>query len=133
MEEELIKIETAKLAKEKGFDINTYSECWVKTLDGKVIHNSEREDIPEHDRCEVLYMQPTQSLLQKWLRETYNIDVELFSVTHNNIKWWRVYVKIGTSVQWNPAQLQNENQQYKKYEIALEEGLQEALKLIKII
>lgn len=77
MEDQLISFETAKLAKEKGFDLNTYSNCWVKTLDGDVIHNSERRNISEHDRCTQHLMQPTQSLLQKWLLEKHNLFVSV--------------------------------------------------------
>jgi hypothetical protein len=50
MQEELITLETAKLAKEKGFD---YFNGIYKT------------------------QRSTQSLLQKWLREIHKIDINL--------------------------------------------------------
>ena len=40
IEPKYVTFEQAKLLKEKGWDINTYSNCWVKTLDGEIIHNS---------------------------------------------------------------------------------------------
>ena len=42
MSDRLIEFRTAEILKEKNFDVNTYSNCWVKTLDGDIIHNSER-------------------------------------------------------------------------------------------
>jgi hypothetical protein len=73
---------------------------------------------------------PTQSLLQKWLREVHEISVESTSC------WWddgkkefeyNVYKKdLGGD---SPCSLSV----FKTYEEALEVGLQEALKLIEIV
>ena len=54
MTEQLISKETAVLAKEKGFDLN----------------NHLKNGNP-----------PTQSLLQKWLREKHNIDISILGTS----------------------------------------------------
>jgi hypothetical protein len=140
MEEQLITFETAKLAKEKGFDINTYSQCWVKTLDGAIIHNSERRNIAEHERCEQYLLQPTQSLLQKWLREKYNCFVTItqeFYMDGINFLWQvLIYDKnnedcSGDYLSPKSSSLYGDNGTYKAYEDALEDGLKHALGKIK--
>jgi len=99
MKEELISFETAKLAKRKGFGDT------VDTI-----------TLPER---------PTQSLLQKWLRELDDWSILVYVVPYFSIEprkeqcfIWRRGVLIS---------LEPEN----TYEEALEKGLQEALKLIK--
>ena len=58
---------------------------------------------------------PTQSLLQKWLRETHNIFISI------NVNYcYKIY---------NNDELYEESFYYNNYEEALEQGLQEALKL----
>lgn len=127
MKEELILFETAKLAKKKGFDINTTSNCWVKTLDGDIIHNSERKNITEHDRCKQYLMQPSQSLLQKWLREKHGIEVQVYRSMEMPSG-----CKYGCEVEsWIKEESEDLGNFYAKtYEEALEVGLQEGLKSI---
>jgi len=107
MKEQLVTFETAKLAKEKGFDISTHSyyfednkfkENSIKGTNG--YYGDEYEfnlsEFNENwndkwltkkdgDRCfgcskQQGYLEtfsaPTQSLLQKWLREVHKINVE---------------------------------------------------------
>jgi hypothetical protein len=133
MREPLITFETAKLAKEKGFDIVTGGNCWVKTLEGKIIHNSERHPIND-DRVDAKYYlaQPTQSLLQQWLWETYKIWVEItlwgdgvgFTCM---IKYIKGVDDNGTDSVYGESVTTDSN----PYTL-LEKGLQEALKLIKL-
>ncbi len=109
--EEIVSFETAKLAREKGLD----------KFNGE----------------DFLVLAPTQSLLQKWLREEHNIwinilpecysyglqinmailcvemDGEKAKSTHKSTGWW------------------GDNGEYPTYEDALEDGLQQALKLIE--
>lgn len=138
MKEELITFETAKLAKEKGFDelssrkydINSKEILEVSYWEGNgdvttiAVKNENIED------DEVLA--PTQSLLQKWLREEYNIQLCLQPLYGGD--------KIeGRQIGWlcytpyNDEEFNNlpsiSLSEY-TYEEALEEGLQEALKLI---
>ena len=126
MKDQLVVIKTAELAKEKGFDINTYSNCWLKTLDGEIIHNSERKNIFEHDRCEPFLMQPTQVQLQKWLREKHDIDITINrSWTMNRSYYYCILQELTFD-----NILQQESTPDRSYEQSLEDALQESLKLI---
>lgn len=87
MREEIITFETAKLAKEKGFNI------------------------PSLDYA------TTQSLLQKWLREEHNINI--IPPLYYSGKGYLCSVVSTPKIKF-----------YKTYESALENKLQEALKLI---
>lgn len=98
MNDQLISIETAKLANSKGFP------CYIKVNDF-----------------------PTQSLLQKWLREKHGINVEVFLSYEfpYNTYFYRV-MKIGKYFTLSHTDFESNI-----YEEALEAGLQEALKLIE--
>ncbi len=123
MREELISFETAKLAKEKGFNeyvLNHYSE--FETLNG-VIPQIFQDDVKNSELELIEYSAPTQSLLQKWIYETsgYWIDI------HRRGLKFRVGIEsmnTGNSIWSNDTD-------YNEPEEALEKGLQEALKLIK--
>jgi hypothetical protein len=139
MKEQLITLDTAKLAKEKGFDANC-ENYWVETLEHTLhIPRSGEEVFPAHaprvlsftptEKFHITHgLAPTQSLLQKWLREIHNIDVSAHIIRLDDRLNAFIYYptiltpKKGTS--W-------ENIWESNYEEALEKGLQEALKLIK--
>ena len=133
MNEELIKFDTALLAKEKGIvDIGAASNCWVKTLDGDIIHNSERRNCIEHDRCELYIMQPSQSLLQRYLREKHNIHIEILSYhCLKEEKPYGIAIEYKSSItnNWGYAEFDGESD-FETYENALEKALIEGLKLI---
>jgi len=128
MKDQLITFQTAKLAKEKGFDILTGGNCWVKTLDGEIIHNKDRHPVNDNRVDAKYYLaQPTQSLLQKWLREVHNIHIVIDVVLESKWHWTVRNLNKATGIV----------QDYKEwvdgkytYEETLEKGLQEALKLI---
>lgn len=124
MKEELIKFETAKLAKEKGFKLG--SEWQIRLLynlpDGKTFCEKTKET-PEY-ACEA----PTQALLQKWLREEHQLFVEVFT----NVFGKTQLVKVR---RFNKRErLQSSNiESFGTYEQALEAGLVKALKLLNNI
>ena len=122
MEEQLISKETAVLAKEKGFNEETYNyfnqndECETslsKEYFNKGIHTSENI---------ITISCPTQSLLQKWLREKHNIDILILGTDGF------YYIGIHKKDFHNLPKYFYPN--FKSYENTLEFGLQEALKLI---
>ena len=126
MKEELISLKTAKLAKEKGFTesceyayVNDFEEEWnledIEYNDGCVFDNK------FHNNCSA----PTQSLLQRWLREVHDIDI-IIHRQHNNPKMYYSSIWYKSKNPWNPPSAMNKL----TYEEALEEGLYEALKLI---
>ncbi len=82
MTEQLISFETAKLAKEKGFfDKNIYGDVRLSQAvfyDKHGLQYDIREVFEDKGiEVELCYNAPTQSLLQRWLREAHGIYIEL--------------------------------------------------------
>lgn len=135
MKDQLVSFEIATLARRKGFN----EPCYCA-------YSSEEDDITDEDssifiqKCidytgEEFFtdediraaidngysrtcLAPTQSLLQRWLREKYKLMIGLtYYDVHGGFWEWRIHYKsrVGKA---------------DAYEQALEEGLKEALKLI---
>lgn len=98
MNDQLITKETAVLGEIKGYPFYTYPNV------------------------------PTQSLLQRWLREIHNISIEVFSLSyHNKIQFTMNIKKLNKS---EIKILSKNNYHFEIYEEALEFGLQKALELL---
>ena len=128
MEDTLISFETAKLAKEKGFD-------FIYIIDNELTNHS----------------LITQSLLAKWLREVHSIIVDVTldffdSYTKESIKYSPTFYTYSNDKKrfWLYTDYINSDectkkmqeempifQNYSTYEEALEIGLYHALKLIR--
>ena len=114
MEEQLISFETAKLAKEKGFK---YFQRIITVLD----EEDKRFENDEHGI--------TQSLLQKWIRETHKIYVNALPSYTDNSDNKKHYFELFYG---KTLRLFGDKYSYfPTYEEALEVGLFEALNLIK--
>lgn len=109
MTEQRVTLETAKLAKEKGFDIE-YCQCG---------------GFPE---CICTDKSPTQSLLQKWLREKYYIEIEIKPHSVSTSSLGKFSYSVGVKQHYQETEFIEDC--FTPYEDALEVGLQEALKLI---
>ena len=121
IKEQYVSFETAKLAKEKGFDERcNYVYDKNKTL--QMIRNQSYEEFDKRDKYSILC--PTQSLLARWLREKHNISVEVF-LTKNGYRYEMYDTTNCTELVPNRLHTRD------TYEEAMEAGLQEALKLIK--
>lgn len=99
MEEQKLTYKVGSLAKEKGFDeYDVYTE----------------ENIP-------------QSLVQKWLRDKHDIDIEIevFKDPETHIKFYEV------GIYADFLEEEDDNTQYDTYEEALEDAILEALELIQ--
>lgn len=128
MKDQLITFETAKLAKEKGF--NEYCAYYAVEAKGA----KDKYECPTYliQNSNGWITAPTQSLLQKWLREKHNISALISTDPYGSNAWfskWERLINIegGTksaSSTWR-------TKRFKSYEDALEKGLVEALKLIK--
>ena len=70
--EEIVTYEVAKLAKEKGFPLQK-----VIKQNGRAFFYELPQSHPDWANCDAWYL-PTQSLLQRWLREEKGIVVEVF-------------------------------------------------------
>lgn len=115
MKEQLITFETAKLAKEKGFNElvpNGFYYDGVETW-----YKDQYEDI--------LILRPSQSLLQKWLRETKNIHIVVYVFKNDKNRYCCDIVS-----DIFEEDLEND-QSFDTYEEALEQALHQALELIK--
>ena len=114
MKEELIRTETYTLAKEKGFDIHVcrcggYPECICE------------------DRL------PTQSLLQKWLREKHRLHVKVEPGTSKDdtVNWHaQVFTLRRFNVTFRSFEYATMFVFADEYEECLEKGLISALNLI---
>lgn len=142
MKEQLISFETAKLAKEKGF--NLFVNAWYN-LNEVVIQHGKYENVSFKDWNNFSdpigrkkgtdgknsYSAPTQSLLQRWLREMHKINIDIYSDTNKH----RYYLSVINAYQnndFNCTIKDNDGfiKMFQTYEEALEKGLQEALKLL---
>jgi hypothetical protein len=124
MREQLISFETAKLAKELGFNWDVAYFFKFKGFKKDTIKEDKTLILCDHNQG-VSISRPTQSLLQKWIRETYEIDVESRRlVMADGRKLYQCFV-------YKPPTVNLQKGRFSSYEEALEKGLQEALKLIK--
>lgn len=125
MKDELVSFECAKLAKEKGFDWKVLFHYKGSEL----INNGKGYDFnsPEEQKLWNIEITsaPTQSLLQKWLREKHKIYVEIH---YNPIdKDFSIHIKNENTMR----ELFNMNLMSDRYESILEAALIKALELIK--
>lgn len=151
MKEQLIEFETAKLVKEKGFNHPTlcfYGEDEnVYLYDNPMYHNNNDSDKRDRWSC------PTQSLLQRWLREEHDLTIQIipegFDKNTAKTNWCYLISRLsdkktredylkGSLGQDGDLFLRPESinskdwylKENKTYEEALEKGLYESLKLI---
>ena len=118
MKEELVSSQVATLAKEKGFDIEEpctcggYPDCIC-------------EQVRKNDHVYI----PTQSLLQRWLREDHNIDITVMIMGSSQYEYYihqkRILKHNNNVIPESPEDVKH------LYEKTLELALQKALKLIK--
>lgn len=148
MKDELVGFEVAKLAEEKGFDIpcrNSVSAQYRKNIQSSLDFTG--EEFFTIDHCIAArnntdwkhYLVPTQSLLQRWLREVHDIHVYV-NFNHDIINSYRVrIIKQTSKVRWWSKNeivtkwetIYDYRDSKLNYERVFEKGLLEALKLIK--
>ena len=121
--EEICTCEVAMLAKEKGFPQDVFGTCEMKSScyleDGRYYK----------DGCiypiEKAYTAPTQSLLQRWLREEKGYYVYPFF--DNESRRWTWVCRELTGDKWIQL-LDFEERYFDTYELALEDALAYSLK-----
>jgi hypothetical protein len=138
MEESFITFKLAILAKKKGFNEYCRKE-YVETLEHTIemgrggdcnfpyqaprLLNSGNFDEWDIVHCKA----PTQSVMQRWLRETHGLHI---SITLNQFGYGYMYsiidIKQANCIKYLTGGVNNE---FKTYELALEDGLLESLKL----
>ena len=122
IEESYVSFDTAKLLKEAGFDV----PCTSQYTEGKCIWNV---GYPYNfNQDEFGYSRPTQALAERWLREVYNVAI--YSLYDDDMEKWFYVVDAFTK---NPViNGFQSGSEYDDYESAFEDGLREAIKLIKM-
>lgn len=120
MNEELVKYKTVKLALKKGIDFRNkeFSTCMTKGKAG------------------IYHTYITQSLLQRWLREVHKIEITvdtIYNEEDTEVEHYELMVFTNNKSKIDELldRLSGSLDKYKTYELALEEGLQIALNLIK--
>lgn len=135
MTDQLISFEIAKLAKEKGFTEKVRFYYYDNKIKPFIMDSLEHNTIPwgeQNYNAEnpIYFSAPTQSLLQKWLREVHNIHVSPYLTW--NLKTWgyRLHFLNSIDIYEESKKRIFHIAEWKSCEEALEEGLKEALKLI---
>ena len=157
MEEQLVTFETAKIVKEKGFvwycnawfyisnidEVNAYPKYYrekalaeyteiggklVATVIGGQPGKTINTKFKNSDMSPNIIAAPTQSFLQKWLREVHNLYVE--SNPNASGYGWFIDKTNGTYIDNSAFTGPNGGGRWDIYEEALEVGLQKALSLI---
>jgi len=144
MKDQLVLLETAKIAREKGFDIPCH---YYFTKPNKIDEAGEHfnhaqstkgtyigpEDILINRngyKTPTIFSRPTQSLLQKWLREEHKIVISPF-IAWNLITWgYNIHFIASKDVYEEASKRIYHGADCKSYEEALEQGLIEALNII---
>lgn len=140
MNEQLISFETAKLAKEKGFDIPcqwAFGKNGEEPINFNEYHYEFSKDNLIHGDNFNFYKgvyrnisAPTQSLLQKWLFETHKLYVEVrLTHGHDKVHFYPIIYDCNVHRPKEKSMYDLYNYNYIPEE-AFEKGLQEALKLI---
>ena len=148
MKDEIVTLETAKLLKEKKFDVlvqGSYTQYLTTQIDpeypegggpfgwtkgevemssGYFRNNDKGGDFS--NKKYTMYAAPTQSLVQKWLREVHNIQVYCYSSAKNGKGIYRDYVVHVNEMSINDAR----DEEFQTYEAAMEVGLQVSLEMI---
>lgn len=138
--EDLIKFNTAKLAKEKGFNersthIYTIGFGSIEAdFNVRAVGNYENNEkllqpITLGAGSRHLALAPTQAILQKWLRDKHRINVDPRTVTNLKVYDYRIVLIDKTYDNSFFDGITSPNG-YSTYEEALEEGLLKALELI---
>ena len=119
--EEICTCEVCKLAKEKGFPLQK-----VIKQDGRAFFYELPQSHPVWANCDAWYL-PTQSLLQRWLREEKNIHIEIVATACGYM--WIADKTNGTAI--TDCDIldrgTNEGGCFDTYELALEDAIKYAL------
>lgn len=120
MKEQLVNFETAKLAKEKGFNEKCDSFFFPKREVVKSNNFFNNNDLSKN-KSGTAVSAPTQSLLQKWLRDIHGIEIA--------VQWFdNCYIKAVNKRPFKANTYRIEG--FSSYEEIFEIGLQEGLKII---
>ena len=126
IEESYVSFDTSRMLKEAGFEANLKTRYVEEEKDEWAFWESgtKRSDYNYFDDTIAC---PTQALAARWLREVYNVAI--YSLYDDDMEQWFYVVDAFTK---NPViNGFQSGSEYDDYESAFEDGLREAIKLIK--
>lgn len=146
-----VNLDTAILAKEMGFKplnpstqyVKGFTEQWDDVTN--TVTGYKENEIQEEDYVrEGYFLRPTQTVLQKWLRENHNIEISVLRYTYSGGVYqgkcymWFVdqyddkynYELEENDEYWILNERKSQGYEFKTYEEALEQALITALKLV---
>ena len=125
--EEYIELETAKLAKKAGFDWECGKIYWKYEEGIWELEDNHKEHcrILQIDYC---ILAPTQAVLQRWLREIKNTQMQILFESMTVNKYYAI-IKM-KDIYHDFLMKDNHVAYFDTYEAALEAGLQKCLTLI---
>lgn len=135
MYEEVIKLETSKLASEKGFNIRQFqyfdadgelTELYSCFCDDRDVNTCSCGAEEIYDAGKDAIQAPTQALLQRWLREQ---RTPIIVTATTDFVAWEVQIQHPDKGLFTITK-NAEDRWFNSYEEAMEAGLLEALKLI---
>lgn len=118
--EETCTYEVAKLAKDKGFNVQTFDWYDYAGNYHKGFIPHELHECPRYKE----YYAPSQSLLQRWLREEKGLHIAVFPNMANSFEFDYIVYNKGDKF-WNP--IYTAHSDFATYELALEDALKYAL------
>jgi len=140
--EQFIELETAKFAKQAGFDweINSYLSYYGNCPDNPHWAVSIQQEYKDWNNYKFkhiheAYSAPTQSVLQRWLREIKNIHIQIMFDSSITVNKYYVIIKIKDvtktkNIYYNFLMRDNHISYFDTFEDALEAGLKQCLTLL---
>jgi hypothetical protein len=121
--DDICTYEVCKLAKEKGFDVQTFDWYDYSGNYNKGFIPHELHECPRYKE----YYAPTQSLLQRWLREEKNVHIEIVATACGYM--WIADETNGTAISDSDIldRGTNDGGCFDTFELALENALKYAL------
>lgn len=131
MTETLVKLQTAKLAKQKGFNVTVKHRYRKDEADMHLMPYLAAINFNDpcfQDEGRQYTSAPSQTILQKWLREVHNVIVFVAPVVPHCKEFGYTIVHHESS--YSKLTEVDCSQFYDNYELTLETGLEESLKLL---
>ena len=119
--EEICTYEVCKLAKEKGFPLQK-----VIKQDGRAFFYELPQSHPDWANCDAWYI-PTQSLLQRWLREEKGVFIEICNDVNEKLGRITSRYNIVYDYDGRSSSVHISCDEYPSYELALENAIKYAL------
>lgn len=126
MIDEIVKFETARLAREKGFPQELGSYHYDHVFDNELTYGRATEQSFSEDMTAA----PTQSLLQRWLREKHDIHCVIEVGTRNGNNVFEANLRSDSFDDEQIDESESSEYTFNTYEKALEDCLVDALNCI---